>query len=100
MKPGIALLWMATLIVMMICVLFPPRRDTEQGHDRENVLPREFLWSSELYQGSPTSVGNLVARIDLEKLALELLLTAAASGAITIAGVFMAKTEAEESKAG
>jgi len=68
----------------LLCLVFPPRRDTEQGRDREGIPSRRFLESDKLYEGSATQLGPLVARIDHEKLALELLALGALAGAISI----------------
>ncbi len=80
MKSRTSRLWLIPLLMALVCLVFPPRRNTDQGHDRDGVLPRRFLWSSDLYQGSRTSMGPLVARLDLEKLVLELFALGALSG--------------------
>ena len=80
-------IWLIALSLALVCILFPPRRDTEQGHDREGIPSRRFLWSGDLYEGSPAGFpGNhLTARIDLEKLTLELSALATVSIAIALA---------------
>ncbi len=76
---------MAAILAAVVCIVFPPRRDTEQGRDRETIPSRQFLWSSSLYEGSRYAGGvALTARIDLEKLVLELALLGALAGAVAI----------------
>ena len=80
-------IWVVFLIAAVLCLVFPPRRDTEQGRDREGIPSRRFLESDKLCEGSPTGsspLGPLVARIDHEKLAIELLALGALAGAISV----------------
>ena len=84
MKSGTSRLWLVPLLIALLCIVFPPRRDTDQGHDRDGVLPRRFLWSSDLYQGSGTSFGYLVARVDFERLVLEMLALGALSSLVAL----------------
>lgn len=85
MKSNLSRLWLVVLTLSLACIVFPPRRDTEQGRDREGIPPRRFLWSSSLYEGSATAVGHHFARIDLEKLSLEILSLAASGGILSLA---------------
>jgi hypothetical protein len=84
MKSKTSKIWATALLLTLICIVFPPRRDTEQGRDREGIPARRFLWSNDLYKGSPASGVYLAARIDLEKSALELLALAALTSAIAV----------------
>jgi hypothetical protein len=85
MKFSASKIWISAILVAAVGILFPPRRDTEQGRDRETIPSRQFLWSSSLYEGSRYSGGvALTARIDIEKLVLELVLIGALSGAMAI----------------
>ena len=80
----IAKAWTVAAIVAFLAVIFPPRRDTDQGRDRDSIS-RGFLWSRDLYKGSKTVVGFHVARIDHQKLALELIATAIIGGGAVLA---------------
>ena len=85
MKRNLRWIWTVALLVALTAIVFPPRRDTEGGLDREGIPSRRFLWSADLYQGSLAIPDvHLVARIDLEKLATELLALAALGGALTL----------------
>lgn len=85
MKSNLSRIWVIVLTLSLVCTVFPPRRDTEQGRDREGIPPRRFLWSSCLYEGSATAAGYHFARIDLEKLSLEVLSLAALGGILSLA---------------
>jgi hypothetical protein len=85
MKSRISKTWGVALLLALVCIVFPPRRDTEQGRDREGIPSRRFLWAGDLYEGSrATADFHLVARIDLEKLALELLALGALTSLIAV----------------
>jgi hypothetical protein len=78
-------IWAAALLVALMAIVFPPRRDTEQGRDRASIPSRRFLWSADLYQGSLAGTNiYLVARIDVERLATELLALATMASFITL----------------
>jgi hypothetical protein len=99
MRIKVSGIWILALLVATCCILFPPRRNTEQGQDRESAPLRLFLWSDDLYQGSQTSFGHLGARLDLQRLALELLGISTISGAIVLARGLFSKSETDENKA-
>jgi hypothetical protein len=84
MKSKTSKIWATALLLILICIVFPPRRDTEQGRDRDGIPTRRFLWSNDLYKGSLTPGVQMGARIDLEKLALELSALAALTSAIAV----------------
>jgi hypothetical protein len=79
--PGI---WALLFFLALICIVLPPRRDTFDGRDTGSIPSRVFLWSSDLYQGSESG-SRLQARIDCEKLGLELL----ALGTLGTASAFL-----------
>ena len=78
-KNYITLIWMIALALILLCVLFPERRQTFTG----GALPRKFLFSSELY-ARPNPTAGLLVEIDFSRTILKCILIGTIAGLATL----------------
>ena len=61
MKSKASKIWVVALLLALVCIVFPPRRDTEQGRDRESTPSRRFLWADTLVAVAPDGSRSVLA---------------------------------------